>query len=127
VRRLQRRRDFVTDSLGKTLFNGNGSNCSRTISLLAGEETVAQATKTSPLFSKTCVETAERELKLDAVSLFTRRFVVSEEGRNIGSISPLHPFTRASAIELPSFLGLPEQAFLFVLSLLLRQRRTRSQ
>ena len=85
-------------------------------------KTVARAVKENSFLRKFQVQIGARDLVLKAASPFGRPFILMEDACVIGNISPHHPFTRSSAIELPDDLQVPVQVFLFWLVALMWKR-----
>ena len=88
--------------------------------------TEARATKESAFLRKFHIHTDTRELVLRAASPITRAFCLLDKSREVGRISPHHPFTRSSTLELPEDLTVPEQVFLFWLVVLMWRRASGS-
>jgi hypothetical protein len=69
------------------------------------------------------VNIAGRQFLLQAAGPLTRRFRLCENGQTLGTITPMHPLTRACKISLPDDLRPPVQIFLTGLVLLMWQRQ----
>ncbi len=89
-------------------------------------ETLARAHKPSAFTRSFHVQAGRRRMELKGASPFTRKFVLTDRGAIIGTISPNHPFTRASTLELPDELSIPEQVFIFWLAVLMWRRAAHS-
>lgn len=94
--------------------------------VMCGEEPLAVATKESSLFRRFVVTVGTRRLVLEAASPFTRRFLIREGTREVGSIAPRHPFTRVSTLRFPDDLEVPVRVFLFWLAALMWRRAASS-
>lgn len=90
--------------------------------LVAEQAVLARATKESAFVRRFLVRTGERDLVLEAVSVFGRSFQLGENGLVVGSVIPDHLFTRACTLEFPDDLAVPVQVFLFWLVALLWRR-----
>jgi hypothetical protein len=92
-------------------------------------EVVARATKTSVWTRRFVVRFEGRELVLEAKSIFTRAFVLrdaGEGGKELGRISPASIFSRKAVIDLPEGVPLPVQVFMFWLVIILWRRAAKS-
>lgn len=107
---------------GQAYRLGRESWMSGNFFLKAGNQTLVTATKPSMFFREFHVQVGERELRLKAVSAFTRAFELTENGRAVGQIAPGHPFTRKCQIRLPQDFDIPVQVFLFWLVALMWRR-----
>jgi hypothetical protein len=89
--------------------------------------TVAAATKPNPLLRSFEVDAGDLRLTVKAQTPFTRCFDIVSNGAVVGSIRPVHPFTRRAYIEcrdaLPEFV----QLFAFWLAVLLWRRAASHQ
>lgn len=117
---------------GAFLLGGHTFEVLRT-SMLQGEFALqsdglrlAWAEKVSVFLRSFEVRCGDRTYSLRAVHPFTRRFGLYEDDRSIGSIRPLHMFTRKAHIDLPDDVDLPVQVFMFWLVLVLWRRAARS-
>jgi len=90
--------------------------------LLVGEEVRARATKESAFARSFIVRTGNRDLRLEATSVFSRRFRLIENGSIVGGIAPDHLFTRSCTLDLPQDLSVPVQVFIFWLAALMWRR-----
>lgn len=88
--------------------------------------TLATARKISPLLRSFEVCCQDRQYDLKAFHPFTRQFGLYHDDRPIGSIRPLHLFTRKAQIDLPQGIVLPVRIFMFWLVLILWRRAARS-
>lgn len=86
---------------------------------------MAQAKKTSLLRHFEVLDGHEDYI-LTAASPFTRRFVLKQDDRIMGEITPNHPMTRKCAIHLPEEISIPSRLFLFWLVLLMWRRAANS-
>jgi len=92
-------------------------------------EVVARATKTSMWTRRFVVRFEGRELVLEAASIFTRAFVLrdaGEGGDELGRISPAGIFSRKAVIDLPDDVPLPVQVFMFWLVVIMWRRAAKS-
>ena len=64
-----------------------------------------------------------RQLVLQAAGPFTRTFKLYENGRELGSITPVHPLTRACKINMPDDFAPPVQIYLIWLVLVMWKRQ----
>jgi hypothetical protein len=90
--------------------------------LLTGDEVRARATKESAFERTFVVRLDERALRLEAASVFSRSFRLSEHGVMIGRVTPDHFFTRACTLDVPGDLPVPVQVFIFWLVVLMWRR-----
>lgn len=84
---------------------------------------VARALKPSAIYNTFEVEVPNsRHLALRKLSVLHRRFGLFDGERQIGTIYPLHAFTRRTQIDLPADLPLPVRVFLFWLVFIIWKR-----
>ena len=89
------------------------------------EERVCTALKPSAFFRSFELASDGRTLTLAAKSALSRCFVLKEDGKIVGEIWPAF-LTRRATIDLPGFLPLAVQAFLFWLVAIMWRRAARS-
>lgn len=90
--------------------------------LESGGRVVAVAIKPNPLSRLFEVSYDSQNLVLRAESPFTRAFLVEQGDRLLGTIQPMHPFTRRASINSSSSIEIPIQVFLFWLVVLMWKR-----
>jgi hypothetical protein len=83
---------------------------------------LARAEKPSALLRSFVVRHNSREFLLQAASPVVRTFVLSENGRPIGTIKPEHALTRKALIDLPTGMALPVRIFVAWLVFVLWKR-----
>jgi hypothetical protein len=83
---------------------------------------VARALKPSAIYKTFEVELPDRHLVLRKLSVLNRRFGLFDGEIQVGSIYPLHAFTRRTNIDLPTDWPLPIRAFLFWLVFIIWKR-----
>ena len=87
---------------------------------------LARAEKPSALFRSFLVEHAGKAYTLKAESALFRRFILLDDDREVGSITPAGPITRRAAVDLPDDLPLSVRVFMIWLTVLLWKRAARS-
>ena len=87
-----------------------------------GGRTIASATKPSAFRRSFEVVFDQTDYKLETVSPFVRRFVLRKDRRVVGSIHPVHLFSRKAIVELPEYLPLEVQLFIAWLVIMLWKR-----
>ena len=89
-------------------------------------EVVARAAKPSVLQNRFEVQLPDRRLVLRKPSAWSwsRRFVLSDGEKQIGSIDPVGFFTRRTIIDLPDNWSLPIRVFLFWLAVIIWKRQS---
>lgn len=102
----------------KGMLSGN-------FSLESNGAIIAQAQKT-PLWRHFEVQDHHEHYILAASSPMTRRFVLKQNERIIGDITPNHPFTRQCVINLPETISVPSRLFMFWLVLVMWRRAERA-
>jgi hypothetical protein len=85
--------------------------------------TIASATKPSAFRRSFEVVFDQTDYKLETVSPFVRRFVLRKDRRAVGSIHPVHLFSRKAIVELPEYLPLEVQVFIAWLGIILWKRQ----
>jgi hypothetical protein len=90
--------------------------------LESGGSILARADKPSAFYRSFQVKHGEKEYALGAESAGFRKFVLSEGGKQIGSIYPVHPLTRRSVIDFPEDIPLVVRVFMFWLVMILWKR-----
>lgn len=108
--------DFLTEQGSISLGGADYSVCKHGLlsghwTLERGGETCADAQKPSALFRSFEVRSGATLLTLKARSAFTRAYDMIVDGSAVGTIQPIHPFTRRAHIECDS--RVPEIAQLF--------------
>ncbi|OPY04941.1 MAG: hypothetical protein A4E61_00504 [Syntrophorhabdus sp. PtaB.Bin184] len=83
---------------------------------------LARAEKPSSLFRSFTVTNNGKEYGLRAASPVERMFILSENGRELGTVRPEHAFTRKAVIDLPAEIDLPVRIFMVWLVLVLWKR-----
>jgi hypothetical protein len=84
---------------------------------------VARALKPSAIYNTFEVEEPDsRHLVLRKLSVLNRRFGLFDGETQIGTIYPVHAFTRRTQIDLPADLPLPVRVFLFWLVFIIWNR-----
>lgn len=83
---------------------------------------VASAEKPSAMYRSFNISYDGGYYTLEARCVMSREFVLSDGGNDIGSIMPDHLFTNRSTIDLPDYLPIPLQAFMFWLTAILWNR-----
>jgi hypothetical protein len=91
-------------------------------SLTIGDRVVAVAVKPNPLTRYFEVSYDSQNLILRAESLFTRSFLIEQNGRLLGRIQPKHLFTKRASIDCSSSVPIHIQVFLFWLTVLMWKR-----
>ena len=89
--------------------------------------TVAAATKPNPLVRSFHMEVRDLRLTIKARAPFTRSFDILSDGAVVGSICPVHAFTRRAYIECGSEIPEPILLFAFWLAVLTWRRAANSQ
>ncbi len=87
---------------------------------------LARAEKPSAFRRSFIIEHVGRQYTLCATSAFRREFLLSEDSREIGSLSPEGIFTRRTRVDLPEELPLPVKVFIIWLSIILWKRESDS-
>jgi hypothetical protein len=85
---------------------------------------LARADKPSAFYRSFQVKHDDKEYTLGAESAGFRKFVLSEGGKQIGSVYPEHPLTRKSVIDFPEDIPLVVRVFIFWLVMILWKRAT---
>jgi hypothetical protein len=83
---------------------------------------LARAEKPSAFYRSFIVEHEGRKYTLEAESVWTRKFVLSEAGRQIGAVYPEHCMTRKAVIDFPEEIPLAVRLFMFWLVMILWKR-----
>lgn len=83
---------------------------------------LARAEKPSALFRCFLVEHAGKTYTLQAETAVFRKFVLLDDDREVGSITPEGPLIRNAMVDLPDNLPLPVQVFLIWLTVILWKR-----
>lgn len=89
----------------------------------ANGEIIASAVKPCALLRQFVIRFDDREIESTAASPFVRSFVIRENGFDIGTIRPLHMFTRKALIDLPDDFPLEVRVFTFWLVVLMWRRQ----
>jgi hypothetical protein len=84
---------------------------------------VAIAAKPNPLFRQFFIRQGETRYELQATSALGRKFIVQEYGQVVGSIYPVHAFTRQAIVDLPESIPLSLRLFMVWLVLTLWRRQ----
>ena len=85
---------------------------------------LARAIKPSAVYRSFQVELEGKKYTLEAESIGRRKFVLSENGVRVGSVSPEHSLTRKSVVDFPQEISLPGRIFLFWLVMIMWKRAT---
>lgn len=85
-------------------------------------EAVALAVKPNPLTRFFEVFYANQKLVLRAESPLTRTFLIEQDEQVLGTIQPMHLFTRRALVDCSSSVAMPVQIFLFWLTVLMWKR-----
>lgn len=88
---------------------------------------IASAAKHSAFVRRYAIEYGRRRLTLEAASVFTRRFVLLEDGRSVGEVAPTAPFSRRCRLTVPDDMPLSVHVFLLWLVVLQWRRTAQSQ
>ena|SRR5271157_3624054 len=88
---------------------------------------LARAEKPSALFRCFLVKHAGQTYTLKAETALFRKFVLLENDREVGSITPEGPIIRNAMVDLPDNLPLPVQVFLIWLTVILWKRAATRQ
>jgi hypothetical protein len=91
-------------------------------SLVSESGIVALAVKPNPLTRVFEVSYDNDSLILRAHSPLTRSFLIEKSNALLGTIEPMHPFTRRAFIDCSPLLTIPIQLFLFCLTVLMWRR-----
>jgi len=83
---------------------------------------LARAKKPRAIFRSFTVAHKGREYGLRAASPVERTFILSENGRKVGTVRPENAFTRKAVIDLPKEIALPVRIFITWLVLVLWKR-----
>lgn len=83
---------------------------------------VARARKPSAFRKRFELEHEGRVYELAKESWWGRAFELRADGHRVGSVRPVHPFTRRASIDLPEELSLPVRVFAAALVALLWRR-----
>ena len=83
---------------------------------------VARAEKPSAWFRSFVIRHDDRHYTLQAASAFSRRFVLVDGTKDVGTIAPAHPGTRRAEVDLPGSLPIALRVFMVWLALLLWRR-----
>jgi hypothetical protein len=83
---------------------------------------VASATKPSALKRALEVEYGNNRYALKPISSFGRTFVLLDEGTILGTMRPLHAFTRKALVDFPDSIPLPVRIFMVWLTIILWKR-----
>ena len=94
--------------------------------LSSGEGVLARATKPSALRRSFVVRSGAKTYTLRARSAFRRSFVLLEDDREVGGISPDAIWSHRASANLPADLPMPVQVFLIWLAMLLWKREADS-
>lgn len=95
-------------------------------SLLHDSQPVATAHKPSALFRHFVVSVGETLLVLEAHSVFSRGYDILSGPKPVGSIRPVHPFTRRAFVECLPSVPVLAQLFCFWLAVLTWRRAAHS-
>jgi hypothetical protein len=87
-----------------------------------GDRTLADASKPNPLFRSFELQVQDLHFTLTAQTAFTRCYDMFSGGRRVGTIQPLHPFTRRASIECAAEVPELAQLFAFWLAVLTWRR-----
>ncbi len=87
---------------------------------------IARATRASLFRRRFSVRHGANTYTLEPRSAFQRAFVLLEDDRETGSISPSRAWSRRASANLPSELPLPVQVFLIWLTVLMWKRESES-
>ena len=90
--------------------------------LESGDSILARAVKPSALYRSFEVEHEGGQYTLEAESAGFRKFVLYENGARIGSVFPVHAWSRRSVIDFPEAISLPGRIFMFWLVMILWKR-----
>lgn len=93
--------------------------------LRENDSVIATAQKT-PMIRYFDVDYANQHYIVKAASIFTRKFVIQQNGNTIGQICPKHPFTRRCTIDMPPEIPVPVQMFKFWLVALMWRKHQAS-
>ena len=107
---------------GRTFEIGREGIMSGVFLLRGDGRTIASATKPSAFRRSFDVVFDQTGYKLETVSPFVRRFVLWKDRRVVGSIHPVHLFSRKAIMELPEYLPLEVQVFIAWLVIMLWKR-----
>ncbi len=91
-------------------------------SLESGDRVIAVATKPNPFTRFFEVSYSSQDLILRPELPFTRSFLIEQDNRVLGTIQPMHSFTRRASIDCSSSIAIPVQIFLFWLTVLMWKR-----
>jgi hypothetical protein len=83
---------------------------------------IARATKPSVFRSRFIVDDGSHHVELRRLSMFTRRFGIFEDRKQIGMIYPATLFSRRASIDLPTDWPASTRAFLYWLTYLMWRR-----
>ena len=83
---------------------------------------LAKAEKPSALNRSFNVEFDGRQYILEAEAVFFRKFILIDNGVEVGSITPENALTSAAVLDLPRDIPLPVKAFMFWLVMILWKR-----
>jgi hypothetical protein len=90
--------------------------------LEGGGSILARAEKPSAFYRSFLVEHGGKKYTLEAESVMLRKFVLSEGGRQIGSVYPEHALTRKAVVAFPEEIPLAVRIFMFWLVMILWKR-----
>jgi hypothetical protein len=107
---------------GRTFEIGREGVMSSVFLLREDGRTIASATKPSAFRRSFDVVFDQTGYKLEAVGPFVRRFELRKDFREVGSIHPVHLFSRKAIVELPEYLPLEVQVFIAWLVIMLWKR-----
>ena len=87
-----------------------------------GSSILARAEKPSALYRSFLVEYDGVKYTLEAESVMYRKFALSVDGKQIGSVYPEHALTRKAVIDFPHEIALAVRIFMFWLVLIIWKR-----
>ncbi|MEK6283653.1 MAG: hypothetical protein AABN95_25140 [Acidobacteriota bacterium] len=88
----------------------------------AGGSILARADKPSAFYRSFVVEVGGKKYSLEATSTFSCKFVLSEEGKQIGSVHREGFLARKAIADFPDEIQLPFRMFMFWLVMILWRR-----
>lgn len=118
--------DFWTEqgkiTLGSDLYFVQHTWLSGEWSFVSENSILALAVKPNPFTRIFQISCGNDSLILKAESPLTRSFLIEQSSVLLGTISPMHPFTRRAFIDCSQSLAIPIQLFLFWLVVLMWRR-----
>jgi hypothetical protein len=91
-------------------------------SLVQDDQTLIEAHKPSAFHNRFTIQAGEAAFVLERKSLMGRTFVLEQDGRPLGTIEPIHAFTRRATVDFDPSVDHHLQLFCFWLVALMWRR-----